>query len=244
MKRIKFLLTVTSLLLQAISANCQEIISTDRPSFSTGTYTVSPTSFILEMGYNLALPVRNKVPTLQSIPISSLRYGIANNLEISLGWSGMQFSSAENEVKFSNNLALGGKFSAIEKEDYNISILAQIVLEDIDNNIGINPILGLLWDYKLSNALAAFGVVHIAYSDTPKLYNELAIGLNYAATEKLTLFGEYYNSINYKSSSIAHNSMVGGNFLLNNSTQVDCYISSPINDTNYISVGIGFSKLF
>jgi hypothetical protein len=224
-----------------IQGKAQGPISPDRPGFSTGTHIIAPGSFQFELGYQIAFSGLEENNTFSNLPLTNLRFGIFEGLEINLMWAGINIPAILDNSYITDDLAFGVKYRLKESNSVNLSLLG---LVNTNLNFEISPLVGLLWDYNISSTVSAFGVVQFGYAKDTKSNCDLSLGLAYSANDKLGIFAEYYNNILLQYGSINHNGSVGITYLLNSNTQLDAYFETHFSTYSYRMIGVGYSKKF
>ena len=222
----------------------QNVFSPDRPGFCTGTHTVSPGTVYLEMGYEFSATSRAGAPSFHGFPISNIRYGITTNFEMNFMWDGFSYRSDSGGIDFEKGFALGGKYAITSHEQYNISAMAILFVNNLDNIVEFSPLLGLLWDYDIGDPMELYGVVHLLHTKNSNVSVEFAVGLAYSINPEIGVYGEYYNGLTFDPTNLGHGADIGLTYLLNSDTQLDLYFTTALEGNAYRSIGFGFSKRF
>ncbi len=128
----------------------------DRPGFSTGTHTVAPNHFSLEVGYQADM---DGSTTLQTFPISNLRTGLTDTLEFNIQWGG--YREVDGRRASEADLSVGLKQRLIDTTDYNLSALGVLGLPtgESEEFSEVTAVAGLLGDKAIAPAVNLFGVV-------------------------------------------------------------------------------------
>lgn len=221
--------------------SAQDSFQPDRPGFSTGTYTLPKGEVYLEVGYLLSIPSSQYGSTIHSLPQSNIRFGLAPKLELNLMWDGFSKVIGEKGFNAFDSFGVGAKFRVVYNQRFNLSLLGIVTSSE---DLSINPVFGVLWDYSLSEPLDLFGVVHLAHSKSNGVFSELSLGLAYSITSKISVFTEYFNSIGLSSQFLAHNGSVGATYLITNNLQLDIFYEKEISPAGYNNLGAGLSKRF
>ncbi|WP_457748887.1 transporter [Sulfurimonas sp.] len=224
-------------LIVLITNNMQaETVVADRPGFSTGTYSVQPGNFNIEMGYNYTFDTISSKNDTQEFPLFELRTGITENIEFDIltdGWS----TTKDFKEHSTSDITIGGKYRLVKNDRYNLTAMTLITLptgSQSDFKIkNISPLIGLLWDYTLDETISFFGTFQAStYRDEKRIYDfQPAVGVTFTHTEKFASFIELYTII--PSSSIVPTEKVidgGFTYLLKENIQLD------------INGGIGLNK--
>ena len=175
----------------------------DRPGFSTGAYTVKPGRLNIEFGYQYSFNNHNNDTSTHTTPLSNLRLGITNKIELDLLWDGWNIDDQEdsNPETSVTDASVGGKYRIIEIDKFNLTALGLLsfpVGSSPSTSGHIDPRLGLLWDYSLSNSMSIFGNV-LANSDVTKGDRNYSIqpivGVSFSHTSQLGTYLEYNSDI-------------------------------------------------
>ncbi len=220
-------------------------IIADRPGFSTGTYTVQPKKLNVELGYNYTKDT-------QTLPLVVLRTGITQKLEFNVIYDGFYIKNNEQkEFTMSSDLIVGAKYRVYESDLYNITFMCLTSLPiGNDKNLtpkNMSPLIGILWDYTLSEEVSLFGTIQgSTYYDNERVYDiQPAIGTSIAHTNK---FGSYIELYSILPSSHQQNSELvldgGFTYLLNNDIQIDINIGFGLNKTSDDFIGFGIATRF
>ncbi|HOZ89628.1 MAG: transporter [Bacteroidia bacterium] len=209
----------------------EENINTDRPDQSDGVYTLTKKHFQIEEGVTIGknLFVNNLM----------LRYGLTNSTEIRLlsdvgkidesnGFLPLTISVKQKIIKQKNLIpaitAVGYmSYEKIASKDFqtnNISYELKLAFEnEVNENFTVSYNAGLTDEFKTFN---------------------YTLNLGYSPIEKLSLFAEYFGSVN---SSVQHNADAGILILLYPKLQVDIACGHSIADSDnrfYTTFGISY----
>lgn len=161
----------------------------DRPGFSTGTATLSPGAWQVEMGIQSSYGNRAGDPDSYTAPLLNLRRGLGPATEFNLLWDGVQVMEGGDEV--TADPMFGAKHRLVTQDRYNISLLGYLSWQD-DR---LAPFLGLLWDRALTADVGLFGTLQVATGVEQgrlETYFQPAVGLSFAHGEQLGSFIEIY----------------------------------------------------
>ncbi len=238
----------------ASAAHAQESpIVPDRPGFSTGTYTVEPGQFNIELGYQYAFNHSGADRSTQTVPQLVFRAGVVSGLELDLLWNGWNLDDGDDRSSRTSvsDLAIGGKFRLSEHEQYNLTALGLLSLpvgNDPSTSDQVDPTLGLLWDYSGSRRLSFFGVLQITSTrvqDKREFSGQFAAGASRSLTDRVGVFIEYFNDIPFDSEIDAQHAVDGGlTFLLNDDVQLDINAGTGLNSATDNFVGVGIAMRF
>ncbi|MEN4052694.1 transporter [Sulfurimonas sp. NWX79] len=233
-----------------ISVNIQAEIIADRPGFSTGTYTVKPGKFNIEMGYNYTFDTFSSQNNTQDFPLFELRTGVTEDIEFDFLWDGWSTTKDFKESPTSD-ITIGGKYSLIKNEKYNFTFMTLVTLptdrQSSFKTENISPLIGLLWDYTLNETISFFGTFQSStYRDEKRIYDfQPAAGITFSHTEKFASFIELY-SIIPSSSIIPTEKVVDGGFtyLLQENIQLDINGGLGLNRESEDFFGLGIAIEF
>ena len=247
----KFL--VPLLLLYSIKLFPAEAIVPDRPGFSTGTQTVKPNVVNVELGYQYSFNNYDTKPSSHTYPQMVLRTGLSEAAEFDLQWEGVNIDKEKGSsaVRSNADLGIGGKYKLVENERYNITLLGIVSLPTgtaPSTSDSVDPLVGLLWDYSLSDTDTLFGTVQASSSqiDHNRVYDQqFSIGSSFTHTESIGSFIEFYTIMPSESSLHDTKTIDGGiTYLLTNDIQLDINIGLGLNRYSSNFVGFGFATRF
>ncbi len=237
-------------LLHELFAQSSAIVS-NRPSFTTGTYTLKPAEVVLELGYQYAFNNHTPDYAKQTAPLMDLRFGLSSKMEMDLLWSGRQsykMDGQEAQTSFSD-LAIGSKYRLIEHKAYNLSLLAILSLPTGSapaTSDHIDATAGLSWDYTSASGLLVFGIVQTASSvnNDKRVYNvQPAVGLAFTHAHGWGSFVEYFSDIPLRSdANFKHAIDAGVTYLISNDLQWDINAALGLNEKseNYVGTGLAY----
>jgi len=237
------------------------VISTDRPSLCDTSGIVPKGHFQLETGYTFTLNNHSGVNTqTQNAPEILARYTlIEDRLELRISTSGYVWSrtSADGTVDHNDGFSdvLPGLKLKVTDQD---GLLPRLVLEaattasvgtDGISNQDIEPIFKLIWSYDLGKGWGVYGNFNVAYPSTSGerfVQGQGGVCVTYAATDKLSFYGEYFLfGPNAKGTDSAQYLDFGAAYLLTNRVQLDVRAGFGLNrQSNNFFTGAGISFLF
>ncbi len=225
-------------------------IAPDRPGLSTGTYTVSPGTLYIEAGYQYEFNRSGLDTATSTLPQLVLRTGITDKLELDIVWDGVNRDSLQgfpNETSEAD-LAIGGKYRLFESESFNLTLLGLITApigSSPSTSDNVDPLLGLLWDYGLSDKVGLFGVFQSTRledeDENSFIENQLGLGVSYGHTDKLVSFVEYFAAIPQSSDQDEQHIIDAGvTYLYSDDIQLDFSAGVGLNDetSHFVSFGI------
>lgn len=236
-------------------------IATDRPSFDDTTAIAPLGHVVLETGYTFTLRDRDGVEThIHNFPEVMLRVGIIDDrLELRLGTSGYVWVSSEDGSGTSSDegfsdLLPGIKFKTNDQD----GAIPRIALE-LATTVGtgsnristqeVEPIFKFIWSYDLGEGWGIYGNLNTAYPTTAGerfLQGQGGVCVTYAATDRLSFFGEYFLfGPAAKGADAAHYLDFGTAYLITPRIQLDARAGFGLNDeANNFFTGFGISFLF
>ena len=236
-----FLLVFGVFQVLCLHANAESPIHPDRPGFSTGTYTLDPGTIYVELGYEYNFSSQSYKPNYHKLPHTNIRFGLLPNFEMNIMWEGLK---ASNDIKVTDEIGVGAKYSLVKANDYNISLLGKVYFSDFANNIYITPLLGLLWDYELTPHIGTFGVVQLSHEGFQDFCSEASLGLAFPLGKHFHIHGEYFIRAYPMQSNLSHNADIGITYHITHDIQVDAFFATELTSNAFRHVGVGFAKRF
>ena len=224
-------------LLLTVTAPHAEPLVADRPGFSTGTYTVSPGHYNIELGLQAE-------SGSHTFPLSNVRIGLTPVAELDLQWSGWNFANGTTTV---GDLTLGGKYRLFDSDTLDLSLLGLLTLPSGNGNpegSRAAPLAALLWSHETTGL---FGMLQLASSNPGSLQTNLqtAIGASFSHGEQLSSYLELYadHPLNHTGDD---SYMVDGGFswLLDERTQLDLHLGLDMNGNAADFIGLGFARSY
>jgi len=164
---------------------------TERPGFSTSPQALPEGRFQLEAGVDFDLDAESV-----TAPVSLARYGVADKLEVQLGWGGINFAPSGDSV---TDFLINVKYALSPQEGGrpNIGVIVGTSIP-VDNGRDLSntqTTLGALWSYDYEGGLGLFGTAsvitqNIAGERDWALTN--AVGVAKALPENFGTFIEYF----------------------------------------------------
>ncbi len=228
-----------------------ESIQADRPGFSTGTYTVKPGVYYIELGFQYDYSDSVNTPDVITAPLANFRMGINTTTELNIlvdGW--ILEKGRKSTLNTANNISIGVKSSLIKAKKYNVSLLGYLSSPTnyTPNLAELSPLIGILWDYELTTSINVFGTFQfVSFIEKDQRNNNMqtAIGLGLSLTSQMSGYIEYFKDTSLNS--ITNNLEIintGIAYLLTKNIQIDTYIGiSTDNNINHFW-GIGFAMQF
>jgi len=226
-------------------------IVSNRPSFTTGTYTLKPNTVVLELGYQRAFNDNGVNRSTETLPMLDLRLGLTSKFEMDILWSGKKSYQVDGKVSTSafSDVALGSKYRLVQKQSYNLSFLGILSFPTgsaTATSEHIDPTVGLSWDRVLSKNISAFGIFQgTSYvSSDKRVYDfQPAVGFAFSHKKGWGSFIEYYSTVPLRSNGdIQHAIDAGVTYLITNDFQWDINGAVGLNEKseNYIGSGIAY----
>jgi hypothetical protein len=235
-----------------LSAN-DDVIVPDRPGFSTGTQTVKQNSVNVELGYQYSYNNHSPQQSSHTLPQMVLRTGISENAEFDLLWDGINIDKEEGSETLHSkaDLSIGSKYKLLDSEDYHLAAIGILSLptgSSPSTSGSTDPLVGLLWDYSISDDNALFGTVQASSStfDQNRVYDErFSIGTSYSHTDTLSSFIEFFTIMPSESSLNDIKTIdCGMAYLLTNDIQLDFSVGFGLNKYSSNFIGFGIATRF
>ncbi|MDD2700432.1 MAG: transporter [Sideroxydans sp.] len=224
-----------ALALLATPALSAEPVVADRPGFSTGTHTVAPGHYNIELGFQAG-------DVSETLPLTNVRIGLTPKAELDVQWGGWTFDHGRSTL---NNLSLGGKYRLDDRGPCKLSLLGTFMLPSGNANpsgSGIAPQAALLW-----NRGDWFGMFQLASSHAGSLHTQAqaAVGHTFAHGAQLGSYLELFvdHPLNHAGSDSI---LVDGGFawLLDTRTQLDLHLGLDVNGNAAHFIGLGFARSY
>jgi hypothetical protein len=180
-------------------------ITTDRPSFSTGTHTLA------------------------------LRTGVSEKIELDLIWSGWnrdEFQGLTSETSRSD-LSVGGKYRLVQNTGSNLTLFGLVSLpvgSDPSTSDSVDPLLGLLYDYNLADNVQFFANALVTRYETGNgdvTEQRYTVGLGFSHSPKLSSFIELYGALPNRDA-MANTTIFDGGFTYYPSPDVQIDLSAGV----------------
>jgi hypothetical protein len=231
-----------------------EAFAPDRPGLSTGTFTVSPGTIYLEAGYQYEFNRSGLDTATHTLPQVVIRTGISDKVEIDLIWDGFNQDHLEGFPSETSraDVILGGKYRLVQTDTINLTFLGLITVpigsapSTSDNT---DPLIGLLWDYGLSENIELFGVFQTTQieddNENDFIENQYGIGLGYSVSDRLSSFIEYFTAFPVSSQQgEQHIIDAGVTYLYGQDIQFDVSAGVGLNDETSHFLSVGVAKRF
>lgn len=242
---------------------------TDRPDFTESTLTIPRGRFQLEAGYTFTSDKEDGVRAKDhTFPELLLRVGLVDDVELRIGWSGWSLSREEfrerNEVgrtvkmhtrdNGGTDMNVGFKFHLLDRDgwapDFAVLVGADLPTGASGKTSGdVDPNLGLLWAYDLSDDMSLAGNVNFAVPTSEKgrfFQTSASVSLGYSLTDDLGAYFEYYGFYNNdRNTDAAHYANGGFTYLITDNFQFDVRVGAGLNEeADDLFVGTGFAWRF
>ncbi len=226
-----------SLALSYLPAAHAEPIVADRPGFSTGTYTVTPGHYNIELGFQ-------GVSGSRTVPLSNVRIGVTPVAELEVQWGGWQFANGSTTM---GDLTVGGKYRVLQGNTINLSLLGLLTLPSGNGQPAGSrsaPLVAALWNHDASGL---FGMFQVASSNQGNLQTQFqtAIGKSFSHSAQLSSYLELYldHPLNHAGSD---SFIMDGGFawLIDARTQLDLHIGLDVNGNAANFLGFGIARSY
>lgn len=237
------LLLVLLFIASMADAQSQDALTTERPGFSSSPYALAPSVLQIEAGYQFT-DSGNGVE-LQNLPLLLVRYGLSNNMELQVGWSGYAWADIGGaDVDGITDASVGVKWQVTdERSSVPIALFAGLSIPIGDDNFTtdeFDPSVAAFWSY--SNVLDWFGTVVVSEPDDETQISN-ALGINLPIREDVGGYVEYYGV--YGNGGPEHYVNGGLTYLSRLNLQFDAYLGFGLNDRSAdLLVGGGLAYRF
>ena len=226
-------------------AQGQDALTTERPGFSSSPYVLAPSVAQIEAGYQFTDSGNDVDVELQNLPLLLVRYGLANNMELQVGWSGYAWADiGGNNIDGITDASVGIKWQVSdERSSVPIALFAGLSIPIGDDNFTtdeVDPSVGAFWSY--SSVLDWFGTVVVSEPDDDTQISN-ALGINLPIREDVGGYVEYYGV--YGNGGPEHYLNGGLTYLSRLNLQFDAYLGFGLNDRSAdLFVGGGLAYRF
>jgi len=242
---------------------------TDRPDFTESTVTIPRGRAQLEAGYTFTYDKEKDVRTKDhTFPELLLRVGLADDLELRIGWAGWSLAremthepsragrrvSVESRDNGGTDMSLGLKFHLLDQDGW-VPDFGVIVAADLPTGAGgktsgdVDPFLGLLWAYDLTDRWALAGNVNLAVPTSERgrfFQTSASVSAAFALTDELGAYVEYFGFYpNDRGADAAHSLNGGFTYLITDNFQIDVLAGFGLNEeADDFFAGAGFAWRF
>jgi len=241
---IRTLVATTALACCCISVHAQEEqpINTERPGFSSSPVVLQPGMLQVEAGYQYT--DAGSGASDSSVPLTLIRVGLADRVELQLGWSGLSWTdSGGRSSNGANDASAGIKWQATgDGATVPIAVFAGVSLPvgaDEFTSDSYDPTLAAFWSY--SAGLDWFGTVNLTDADDDTTVTN-AIGINLPVSGDIGAFVEYYGT--FAGDGGPEHYLDGGfTWLRRNNLQFDVNAGAGLNDRAadfFFGFGVGY----
>jgi hypothetical protein len=222
-----------------------EAIAPDRPGFSTGTATVAPGQFNLELGLTGASSAEGPAARSLSFPETNLRVGLTPRLELGLQWAGMS-TSWPGRAQASGDLTLGAKCRLAATPSAHLSALGSLTVQTAGGGPAVSPLLALLWDAGLTERTTLYGMVQGRgdAGDSGRGHLAAALGLTQGLGGAFGVFAELYADRPVRGGGGGGGATVadgGVTWLVREWAQLDLSAGVPLGGGGEVFVGVGLA---
>lgn len=228
---MRALFVITALILSS-PVVAQDVISAERPSFSSSPLALGAGLWQIEGGYQYTRIDSNV--DAQVLPLLLLRYGAGERTEVQLAWSGYnRLDVGPASIDGFGDMSVGVKWQlADDNATTPIGLFAAITLPVGDDELSSNevdPAVGLFWAHD--GRLSLFGTVQLSETDNDTTLSN-AVGINLPMAElclNCSGFVEYVGA--FPDGSGPQHILNGGvSWLRSNNLVFDVYLGLGLND--------------
>lgn len=180
----------------AVPVQADEVISAERPGFSSSPIALSPGRLQLESGYQYTRD-RNSIDVDDhTAPLMLFRAGLVEHVELQLGWAGWSWTDIDgSSANGRNDATVGLKWQLTETDaPVPLALFTGVTVPVGDDTFGadgVDPAIGVFWTH--SGSLDWFGTVLVSESDSDVSYAN-ALGLGLPISDNLGAFVEYFGN--------------------------------------------------
>ena len=206
-------------------------ISAERPGFSSSPLALGKSVFQLEAGYQFSQLDGTPDFDEHLLPLALMRYGIAEKLELQVGWSGLSVTDqGGNSDSAVTDASIGVKWQVNDSAaSVPLALFAGLSIPIGDDAVSANeaePTFGAFWSH--SAALDWFGTVLIKESNDEAVYAN-AVGISLPLEGDRSAYIEYYGEYGGQSGPV--NFLNGGiSYLPTHNVQLDLHGGFSLND--------------
>lgn len=223
----------------------EQPLTTERPGFSSSPIALDPGILQLEGGYEYLYDDDGVEFDAGTLPLLLVRYGLADRLELQLGWAGYTWAEADNrDINGTSDASVGVKWQLTEDgAQLPVSLFAGVsvpVGAEAFSTDRFDPTVGAFWSY--SAALDWFGTVLVSQPDHKTVLSN-ALGISLPLSERLGSYVEYYG--NYGDGGPEHYVNGGFTYLPELATQFDVHVGLGLNERSAdLFIGLGLAHRF
>jgi hypothetical protein len=231
------------LIAQQVAAQTVQPMTTERPSFSTTPYVLSPGGWQIESGYRYTNDSDGADFELHTLPEALLRYGMNDGIELQFGWPGLSWrDNGNNSDSGMNDATIRVKIQvADESATTPMAFFAGLTLpvgDDEFSSESYDPSIGAAWAHS-----RFFGTVLISKSDDDYTF-ENGLAMSFALRNDTSAYAEWQATVPEDGGS-AHSLNGGMLWLRQANMQLDLNASLGLNDRAAdFSIGAGFAYRF
>ncbi len=205
------------------------VIISERPSVSTSPQALPVGRFQVEGGILFTTDDSPGVDVdIITAPLALLRYGIAQDIEVQIGWSGITEVEVNGfDETGTGDVILSAKMQLTEQvgNTPTMGVIGSLSLPvgDDTGSDNVDPSVGFLWNYAFLEGLGLFGTATVAGASqgNDRFFQfSNAVGLGTAITDRIGVFGEYAAQFNANRQD-SHLLDFGLTYLLTDNLQLD-----------------------
>ncbi len=225
-------------------ADDANVISAERPGFSSSPIALPHSVFQIEGGYQYTRESGSVDVDDLTLPFALLRYGLAERLELQVSWAGYSWTDAGGtDTDGINDAGVGVKWQITDDNaTVPIALFAGVTVpvgDDEYSSDEVDPTIGAFWSY--SAGLSWFGTVLVSESDNDMSLSN-ALGLSLPVNANTGGYVEYYG-IFTEGSGPEHYLNGGVAYLARNDLQLDVNAGLGLNSNAadlYLGMGIAY----
>jgi hypothetical protein len=192
------------------SVFAQNLLNSDRPTFSLSTLTLDPGVWQIETGFEYLRKRDDGDFTQVTFPEAELRFGLADDFELLFIWGGVRkFSADGSSTTGITDAELGLKIQVTDDRARTAaSLFASVSLpigDEAFTSDSVDPAIGVSWSH--SGSLSWFGMAAIRKQGSDYTLGN-GVGINFARSSRSNAFVEYQAI--FPDSGSARHSLNGG----------------------------------
>ncbi len=173
-------------------------INAERPGFSTSPQPLPGGHLQFEGGYRFD---HDGDVDQHTTPLGLVRAGLARNLELQVSWPGYTYTEANGDgFQDPNDMSVGLKTKLVDQKGAvpTVGVLGKLSLPTgggAGTSDGVDPTVGGLWTYDLTESVGLFGTVLLSSptGDDGRFFEvSNAVGAGFSLTDKLSSYVEYF----------------------------------------------------
>ncbi|MDX1507861.1 MAG: transporter [Woeseiaceae bacterium] len=219
-----------------------DVISAERPGFSSSPVALKPSVMQIEAGYEY-VRAGNSIDA-HALPLTLFRYGIADEFELQLGWAGYAWvNGSGQDINGIRDASIGMKWQVSDEDAaLPLALFAGVSLPIGDDDFTsdeVDPTIGAFWSFDAG--LSWFGTVLVSDVAGSRTVGN-AVGISLPIDDRSGGYVEYFG-IFAEGNGPEHYVNGGIAYLPRNNVQVDLHLGAGVNDRAadlFVGAGIAY----